>query len=101
MPGRGALIGRESERERLGTALRRATHGAGSIVLVAGEAGIGKTWLCPGPRQGSRGSDPLEPRPWCTTGSSPTTIAEMVSAGWPNVIASLKTLRETGDPLPA
>jgi len=28
-------------------------------------------------------------------------IAEMVSTGWPAVIASLKTLLETGDPLPA
>ncbi len=28
-------------------------------------------------------------------------IAEMVSVGWPAVIASLKTLLETGDPLPA
>jgi hypothetical protein len=30
-----------------------------------------------------------------------STIAEMVSGGWLNVIASLKTLPETGDPLPA
>jgi DNA-binding transcriptional ArsR family regulator/uncharacterized protein YndB with AHSA1/START domain len=30
-----------------------------------------------------------------------STIAEMVGSGWPNVIASLKTLLETGDPLPA
>jgi len=29
-----------------------------------------------------------------------STVAEMVSAGWPQVIASLKTLLETGDPLP-
>jgi uncharacterized protein YndB with AHSA1/START domain len=28
-------------------------------------------------------------------------LAEMVSHGWPNVIASLKTLLETGEPLPA
>jgi DNA-binding transcriptional ArsR family regulator/uncharacterized protein YndB with AHSA1/START domain len=28
-------------------------------------------------------------------------LAEMVSYGWPNVIASLKTLLETGEPLPA
>ena len=30
-----------------------------------------------------------------------STVAEMVSGGWPPVIASLKTLLETGDPLPA
>jgi uncharacterized protein YndB with AHSA1/START domain len=30
-----------------------------------------------------------------------STIAEMVGAGWPNVVASLKTLLETGAPLPA
>jgi DNA-binding transcriptional ArsR family regulator len=29
-----------------------------------------------------------------------STIAEMVSGGWPAVIASLKTMLETGDPLP-
>jgi hypothetical protein len=27
--------------------------------------------------------------------------AEMVSYGWPNVVASLKSLLETGEPLPA
>src|ERR1700722_10675777 len=30
-----------------------------------------------------------------------STMAEMVSVGWPGVVASLKTLLETGDPLPA
>jgi len=30
-----------------------------------------------------------------------STIAEMVSVGWPNVIVSLKTLLETSAPLPA
>jgi hypothetical protein len=30
-----------------------------------------------------------------------STVAEMVGAGWPAVIASLKTLLETGAPLPA
>jgi len=30
-----------------------------------------------------------------------STVAQMVSVGWPAVIASLKTLLETGDPLPA
>jgi uncharacterized protein YndB with AHSA1/START domain len=30
-----------------------------------------------------------------------STVAQMVSAGWPDVISSLKTLLETGEPLPA
>ena len=30
-----------------------------------------------------------------------STVAQMVSGGWPNVISSLKTLLETGEPLPA
>lgn len=30
-----------------------------------------------------------------------STVAEMVSGGWPHVVSSLKTLLETGDPLPA
>jgi DNA-binding transcriptional ArsR family regulator/uncharacterized protein YndB with AHSA1/START domain len=30
-----------------------------------------------------------------------STVAQMLSVGWPNVIASLKTLLETGEPLPA
>ena len=29
-----------------------------------------------------------------------STVAGMVSGGWPVVVASLKTLLETGDPLP-
>jgi DNA-binding transcriptional ArsR family regulator/uncharacterized protein YndB with AHSA1/START domain len=32
---------------------------------------------------------------------SGSAIAEMVSQGWPSVVASLKTLLETGEPLPA
>lgn len=39
------LIGREAERRRLQEALRQATGGGGSLVLVPGEAGIGKTSL--------------------------------------------------------
>ena len=30
-----------------------------------------------------------------------STIVQMVSVGWPDVISSLKTLLETGEPLPA
>ena len=30
-----------------------------------------------------------------------STIVQMVSGGWPDVISSLKTMLETGEPLPA
>jgi DNA-binding CsgD family transcriptional regulator len=39
------LVGRQAERERLGNALDRALAGTGALVLVAGEAGVGKTRL--------------------------------------------------------
>jgi hypothetical protein len=29
-----------------------------------------------------------------------SSLAEMVSYGWPNVVSSLKSLLETGEPLP-
>ena len=45
MAVRDSLIGRDDEVRRLREALRQATAGQGSLVLVAGEAGIGKTSL--------------------------------------------------------
>src|SRR5215207_4773995 len=39
------LVGRHAERERLEAGLARAQAGAGGIVLLAGEAGVGKTRL--------------------------------------------------------
>jgi hypothetical protein len=30
-----------------------------------------------------------------------STLVQMISVGWPDVISSLKTLPETGEPLPA
>ena len=40
-----APIGRDAERERLGRALDRARAGRGSLVLISGGAGLGKTRL--------------------------------------------------------
>ena len=40
---RGALIGREPERARLTAALAAGARGEGSLVLLSGEAGVGKT----------------------------------------------------------
>ena len=40
------LVGRDAEVGQLGAVLARADEGAGSLVLVSGEAGIGKTRLC-------------------------------------------------------
>jgi DNA-binding CsgD family transcriptional regulator len=45
MDVRSALVGRESESARLAAALERARAGEGSLLLLAGEAGIGKTRL--------------------------------------------------------
>lgn len=45
MATRSALVGRQAERERLAEALERARMGSGSLVLLAGEAGVGKTRL--------------------------------------------------------
>ncbi len=39
------LVGRDAERARLESALEKACDGAGSLVLLSGEAGVGKTRL--------------------------------------------------------
>jgi DNA-binding CsgD family transcriptional regulator len=41
-----ALLGRDAELKQLGAVLARADQDAGGIVLISGEAGIGKTRLC-------------------------------------------------------
>ena len=45
MDGRSALFGREAERALLSDALERAREGHGSLLLLSGEAGVGKTRL--------------------------------------------------------
>ena len=45
MAARSVLVGRDDERSRLEEALRQARLGSGSLVLVAGDAGVGKTRL--------------------------------------------------------
>src|SRR5215218_5262954 len=45
MDVRGALLGRVAERARLTQAAERARQGRGSLLLLSGEAGVGKTRL--------------------------------------------------------
>ena len=45
MATRSALVGRSDELSRLEEALQQARLGSGSLVLVAGDAGVGKTRL--------------------------------------------------------
>ena len=52
------LIGRQAERERLESALEQARLGHGSIVLLSGEAGVGKTRLA---ADLAAGSDAVRP----------------------------------------
>src|SRR4029453_14844711 len=52
----GGFVGREAERERLRELWRRALAGQMVVVLVSGEAGIGKSRLGAGLPAGGRGA---------------------------------------------
>src|SRR5262245_46197724 len=49
------LIGRDAEFGRLSSARSAAEDGSGSLVLVSGDAGVGKTALCELVARGGRG----------------------------------------------
>ncbi|HEX2088145.1 MAG TPA: AAA family ATPase [Solirubrobacteraceae bacterium] len=54
MRTRGVLVGRGEERARLEAALELARAGAGSLVLLSGEAGVGKSRLAAEVAEGAR-----------------------------------------------
>jgi DNA-binding SARP family transcriptional activator len=78
---RGPLVGRQAELATLGTALREAVRGRGSVVLVTGDPGLGKTRLVQEARrrapagtiwlEGRCASTPRPPRTACTSNCSP------------------------------
>ena len=64
---RARLVGRQDERARLEGALQQARLGEGSIVLVGGEAGVGKTSLLAELAAAPRSSASANPlRRWMT-----------------------------------
>ena len=84
-PG-GPLAGRQAELSALGTALREAARGHGSVVLVTGEAGLGKTRLvqeCR--RRAARGTRWLEGSCASYASSTPYGLYQQLLANWAGV----------------
>ena len=84
-PG-GPLAGRQAELSALGTALREAARGHGSVVLVTGEAGLGKTRLvqeCR--RRAARGTRWLEGCCASYASSTPYGLYQQLLANWAGV----------------
>src|SRR5580765_8045892 len=84
-PG-GPLVGRQAELAALGTALREAARGHGSVVLVTGEPGLGKTRLvqeCR--RRAARGTRWLEGSTASYASSTPYGLYQQLLANWAGV----------------
>jgi DNA-binding SARP family transcriptional activator/tetratricopeptide (TPR) repeat protein len=84
-PG-GPLVGRQPELAALGTALREAARGHGSVVLVTGEPGLGKTRLvqeCR--RRAARGTRWLEGSSASYASSTPYGLYQQLLANWAGV----------------
>ena len=84
-PG-GPLVGRQPELAALGTALREAARGHGSVVLLTGEPGLGKTRLvqeCR--RRAARGTRWLEGSSASYASSTPYGLYQQLLANWAGV----------------
>jgi DNA-binding SARP family transcriptional activator len=83
---RGPLVGRQAELAALGGALREAVRGRGSVVLVTGEPGLGKTRLvheCR--RRAPAGTVWLEGRCASYASSTPYSLYQQLLANWAKV----------------
>src|SRR5947208_10200923 len=84
-PG-GPLVGRQVELAALGTALREAAWGHGSVVLVTGEPGLGKTRLMQECRKrAARGTRWLEGSSASYASSTPYGLYQQLLANWAGV----------------
>ena len=84
-PG-GPLVGRQPELAVLGTALREAARGHGSVVLVTGEPGLGKTRLVQECRKRvTRGTRWLEGSCASYASSTPYSLYQQLLANWAGV----------------
>ncbi len=84
--GRGPLVGRQAELAALEAALREAVRGHGSVVLVTGEPGLGKTRLvqeCR--RRAASGTRWLEGRCASYASSTPYGLYQQLLANWAGV----------------
>jgi hypothetical protein len=80
------FVGRDDLLGRFDLALAEAAAGAGSLLLIYGEAGIGKTRLCEQIRQGTgiAAALPCSGGPFRTNRSSPSGRS-LTRCGWPAV----------------